>query len=195
MATKGVCWEGSYEELNDLYKKGNLNAIAELFNKNIGYILYWTTSNNPEEIRVASKSLQYGNSILDYFLQQNRSVLATDGNMNYLMGRLLGHIQLANNIIKTKKQTVGEPAQNEVSEKYQTVDLNTLVLYLQEHPRVYADNLCAVLGVDRKSLDSAVPELLQSSYIVVHKLGDLIFSLSKTGVQYAEQVRANIYGM
>ena len=195
MATKGVCWEGSYEELNDLYKKGNLNAIAELFNKNIGYILYWTTSNNPEEIRVASKSLQYGNSILDYFLQQNRSVLATDGNMNYLMGRLLGHIQLANSIIKAKEQTVGEPAQNEVSEKYQTVDLNTLVLYLQEHPRVYADNLCAVLGVDRKSLDSAVPELLQSSYIVVHKLGDLIFSLSKTGVQYAEQVRANIYGM
>lgn len=195
MATKGVCWEGSYEELNDLYKKGNLNAIAELFNKNIGYILYWTTSNNPEEIRVASKSLQYGNSILDYFLQQNRSVLATDGNMNYLMGRLLGYIQLANNIIKAKEQTVGEPAQNEVSEKYQTVDLNTLVLYLQEHPRVYADNLCAVLGVDRKSLDSAVPELLQSSYIVVHKLGDLIFSLSKTGVQYAEQVRANIYGM
>lgn len=195
MATKGVCWEGSYEELDDLYKKGNLNAIAELFNKNIGYILYWTTSNNPEEIRVASKSLQYGNSILDYFLQQNRSVLATDGNMNYLMGRLLGHIQLANNIIKAKEQTVGEPAQNEVSEKYQTVDLNTLVLYLQEHPRVYADNLCAVLGVDRKSLDSAVPELLQSSYIVVHKLGDLIFSLSKTGVQYAEQVRANIYGM
>ena len=195
MATKGVCWEGSYEELNDLYKKGNLNAIAELFNKNIGYILYWTTSNNPEEIRVASKSLQYGNSILDYFLQQNRSVLATDGNMNYLMGRLLGHIQLANSIIKAKEQTIGEPAQNEVSEKYQTVDLNTLVLYLQEHPRVYADNLCAVLGVDRKSLDSAVPELLQSSYIVVHKLGDLIFSLSKTGVQYAEQVRANIYGM
>ena len=195
MATKGVCWEGSYEELNDLYKKGNLNVIAELFNKNIGYILYWTTSNNPEEIRVASKSLQYGNSILDYFLQQNRSVLATDGNMNYLMGRLLGHIQLANSIIKAKEQTIGEPAQNEVSEKYQTVDLNTLVLYLQEHPRVYADNLCAVLGVDRKSLDSAVPELLQSSYIVVHKLGDLIFSLSKTGVQYAEQVRANIYGM
>lgn len=195
MATKGVCWEGSYEELSDLYKKGNLNAIAELFNKNIGYILYWTTSNNPEEIRVASKSLQYGNSILDYFLQQNRSVLATDGNMNYLMGRLLGHIQLANSIIKAKEQTIGEPAQNEVSEKYQTVDLNTLVLYLQEHPRVYADNLCAVLGVDRKSLDSAVPELLQSSYIVVHKLGDLIFSLSKTGVQYAEQVRANIYGM
>ena len=195
MATKGVCWEGSYEELNDLYKKGNLNVIAELFNKNIGYILYWMTSNNPEEIRVASKSLQYGNSILDYFLQQNRSVLATDGNMNYLMGRLLGHIQLANSIIKAKEQTIGEPAQNEVSEKYQTVDLNTLVLYLQEHPRVYADNLCAVLGVDRKSLDSAVPELLQSSYIVVHKLGDLIFSLSKTGVQYAEQVRANIYGM
>ena len=195
MATKGVCWEGSYEELNDLYKKGNLNAIAELFNKNIEYILYWATSNNPEEIRVASKSLQYGNSILDYFLQQNRSVLATDGNMNYLMGRLLGHIQLANSIIKSKEQTVGEPAQNEVSEKYQTVDLNTLVLYLQEHPRVYADNLCAVLGVDRKSLDSAVPELLQSSYIVVHKLGDLIFSLSKTGVQYAEQVRANTYGM
>ena len=195
MATKGVCWEGSYEELNDLYKKGHLNAIAELFNKNIGYILYWTTSNNPEEIRVASKSLQYGNSILDYFLQQNRSVLATDGNMNYLMGRLLGHIQLANSLIKAKEQTIGGPAQNEVSEKYQTVDLNTLVLYLQEHPRVYADNLCAVLGVDRKSLDSAVPELLQSSYIVVHKLGDLIFSLSKTGVQYAEQVRANIYGM